>query len=337
VGFLLFVVFLLLPAIGLAVPAEILVRLAVGWIAFLTRVIPTMSWSPGGLFSALVWGTGCVWGLHRFAWWFVSEWRAGTGETPPQGREWSWRWTSAGLGLIITAFAAGIAMTGIAHQTLWLATSPEPLLDLPQFVSRTMSKNHLKQMGLAVTNVVDRDGEFPAGALFDNAGRPLHGWQTGLLPFVGEEMVAQRIDLTRSWDDPVNAAALRTPIPVFLNPGIPAPTTATDRLAETHYSGNALLLRDRRLKAMADIPDGMANTLLAGEIRDRFVPWGQPMNVRDLRRGINRSPEGFGSVFPEGMHALMVDGRVQFLSEEIAPRILKALATPAGGEPPPDL
>lgn len=337
VWFLLFVVFLLLPAIGLAFPAEALDKLAFGWIYFLSRVIPTVSWSASGLLSALVWGTGCVWGLHWFARWFVSGWHAGSGQTTPEARHWSWRWTAAGIGLIITAFAAGIAITGLAHQALWLATSPEPLLQAPQFLTRTLSKNHLTQLGLAVWNVIDRDGEFPAGALFDDAGRPLHGWQTGLLPFLGYDAVARRIDLTRSWDDPANAAALRTPIPVFLNPGFPAPTAATDRLAETHYSGNALLLRDRRLWALVDIPDGTSHTFLAGEIRERFVPWGQPMNVRDLRLGVNQSPAGFGSVFPGGMQVLMADGTVLFLSEQTDPKILQSLATPAGGEPPPDL
>jgi hypothetical protein len=335
VWFLLFVVFLLLPAIGLAFPAEALDKLAFGWIYFLSRVIPTISWSPSGLLSALVWGTGCIWGLHGFARWFVSGWHAGSSQTTPESRRWSWRWTAAGIGLIITAFAAGIAITGLAHQGLWLATSPEPLLQAPQFLTRTLSRNHLQQLGLAVRNLIDRDGEFPAGAIFDDAGRPLHGWQTGLLPFLGYDAVARRIDLARSWNDPANAAALRTPIPEFLNPGFPAPTNATDRLAETHYSGNALLLRDRRLKAFADIPDGTSNTILAGEIRDRFVPWGQPMNVRDLRLGINQSAAGFGSPFAEGMHILMADGSVRFISDSMEPQTLKSLATPAGDEPIP--
>jgi hypothetical protein len=36
------------------------------------------------------------------------------------------------------------------------------------------------------------------------------------------------------------------------------------------------------------------------------------------------------------MHILMADGSVQFLSENVDPKTLRFLATPAGGELPPE-
>ncbi len=60
-------------------------------------------------------------------------------------------------------------------------------------------------------------------------------------------------------------------------------------------------------------------------------------NVRDPARGINRSPEGFGG--PPGWNGamfLMCDGSVKFLSENTDLSVMKALATPTGGETNPD-
>ena len=333
-GFVLLVLFLILPAIGLAVPAELCWRLVAGWIPFLTRVAGKISISPVGVFSGLVWAAGFVGGLHWFARWLTAARQAESGEQA--GTVWPWRWTLSIAGLIITAFAAGIALTGVVHQTLWLLTSPEPLTKPPESLARVLSKNNLKQMGLAVGNLNEFEGRFPAGALFDSAGRPLHGWQTALLPFLGHEAVFQRIDRARPWNDPVNSAPLSSPIPEYLNPIQSAPQVPTGRLAETHYSGNVLVLGDQRLKAVDDIPDGLSNTILAGEIRERFVPWGKPKNVRDPLLGINRSPDGFGSPFSGGMHILMADGSVQFLSENVDPKTLRFLATPAGGELTPE-
>lgn len=333
-GLVLFVLFLVLPAIGLGVPAEFCWKLVTGWIPFLSRVAGKVSISTVGVLSGLVWAAGFVGGLHWFARWFTAARQAESAEGGRTG--WPWRWTLAISGLIVTAFVAGIALTGVVHQTLWLITSPEPLTKPPESLARLLSRNNLKQINLAMWNLHDLEGEFPAGATFDSTGRPLHGWQTALLQLLGQDAVAHHIDRRRPWNDPVNSRALRQPIPEYLNPAYSAPQVPTERLAETHYSGNVLLLGDRRLKASEDIPDGLSNTMLVGEIRDRFVPWGRPRNVRDLRLGINQSPDGFGSPFSGGMHILMADGSVKFLSENVDPKTLRFLATPAGGELPPE-
>lgn len=73
--------------------------------------------------------------------------------------------------------------------------------------------------------------------------------------------------------------------------------------------------------------------ILIGTAGDRFKPWGHPANLRDPSDGINRSPEGFGG--PRGWHGAMVlmcDGAVRMMNEKTDPKILRALATPAGGE-----
>jgi len=72
---------------------------------------------------------------------------------------------------------------------------------------------------------------------------------------------------------------------------------------------------------------------LLGETNANFSPWGKPMNVRDPALGINKSPNGFGG--PNYRHyALMTmcDGTVHYFGEDTSPEIMRALATPNGGE-----
>lgn len=70
-----------------------------------------------------------------------------------------------------------------------------------------------------------------------------------------------------------------------------------------------------------------------GEVNANFKPWGDPYNWRDPAKGVNRSPHGFGGAWSErGATFLMADGSVRFISERVNPEVMKALATPQGGE-----
>ncbi len=70
-----------------------------------------------------------------------------------------------------------------------------------------------------------------------------------------------------------------------------------------------------------------------GEINANFPPWGKPMNVRDPAKGINTSPYGFGGPRYAGRAQFgMADGSVHFIRDNVSPDVMRALATPAGGE-----
>jgi hypothetical protein len=77
----------------------------------------------------------------------------------------------------------------------------------------------------------------------------------------------------------------------------------------------------------------IVHTILAGEAAGNFQPWGHPDNCRDPGNGIESGPDSFGRPhFPQVAGFVMCDGSVRFLSRNIDPKILKALATPAGKE-----
>ena len=99
--------------------AGVVVALAGGWISYLANVLPkvTVNWGGVGLLGVCL-GLAAAVG-HGFCRWL---WR-GTGHEEP----WRPRWTLAGLGGVVLMFAAGMAVTGVAHQTGWLLRSPEPM------------------------------------------------------------------------------------------------------------------------------------------------------------------------------------------------------------------
>ena len=116
-----------------------------------------------------------------------------------------------------------------------------------------------------------------------------------------------------------------------------------------HFAGNVHVFPTYRFRAneapssgspgmrFTAFKDGLSNTLLIGTARGHFKPWGSPDGMRDPALGINRSLDGFGdSPGSLGSQFVMADGSVRLLSSKTDPAVLKALATPNGGEPVPD-
>jgi hypothetical protein len=205
----------------------------------------------------------------------------------------------------------------------------------------------------------------PAGTVSNAALPPDQrlSWFVEILPFVEQVPLYESIDRKARWDSAGNAPAVQTPVRMFQCPdwtresaaesayttpylgvaglGAEAPSLpATDR-----YAG--IFGYDRRT-SLAAIPDGTSNTLLILESARDNGPWvrGGPSTVRGLDPaeqpylGTGR-PFG-GTHFAEnsvigrgasvGCNAALADGTVRFLSESVAPHVLEALATKAGGE-----
>jgi type II secretory pathway pseudopilin PulG len=196
---------------------------------------------------------------------------------------------------------------------------------------RTQSKNNLHMMGLAMHNFHDVQQHWVPGGTYAEDGTPLHSWQTHLLPYMEQAPLYQSINLEIPWNDPANASNFYITIAPYTHPSQTQMTTS-EGFAATHYAGNQHVLIQNSELTIRDVTDGTSNTIVAGEVAGGFRAWGDPANVRDPGLGINGNPQGFGSSSPGGCHFLLMDGSVRFVSENIAPGVLKGLATPAGGE-----
>jgi hypothetical protein len=154
----------------------------------------------------------------------------------------------------------------------------------------------------------------------------LHSWETALLPYLMYD--SRDIDQSRSWADPVNQRYFKSVVPEFINPGFRTPPlTDADGYGLSHYADNVRVLGANTKLKHEDVRDGLSNTIAVGEVNAGFRPWGHPVNWRDpAAREFGGLPRASGTWF------VMADGSVRFIRDGVSPEVLRAMATPAGGE-----
>lgn len=310
-------------------PVQLVFYLAVGWLLFLVRRAQevTIDWASVGF--AAVAGVLFVLGLHRL---LVSLAKGRRGE---EKTAWRFKRSLAAAALAMVMFIAGVSMVGLAHQTVWMFTDPEPVLGLDsQAFIRMTSANHMRQMGIALHSYHAVHSSFPPGGVHDARGRMLHGWNAMLLPYLEQGAIHESIDFSKPWNDPAQGEVFHQALPPFL---IEARRSLPHHDARgfglSHYSGNVLVLGGDRPTSLDGIVDGASNTIVLGEAITEPAPWGFPANWRDPRRGMGRSREQFGGPYPDGgAQFTFADGSVRYLSADIDPRVLEAMSTPHGGE-----
>jgi hypothetical protein len=137
--------------------------------------------------------------------------------------------------------------------------------------ARLTSANNLKQIGIAVHNYASSyQDKLPPGCDPNNFSAFAQ-----LLPFVEQEHVFRMIDFMKPCDDKANKAAAAVVIKVFLDPrdaqmGVVPGLGATNYLfcagSEPALDGNnGMFARPGKYK-IANVPDGLSNTIMAGEI-----------------------------------------------------------------------
>ncbi|MGC1273619.1 MAG: DUF1559 domain-containing protein [Planctomycetaceae bacterium] len=196
---------------------------------------------------------------------------------------------------------------------------------------RTQCKYNLKQIGLALHNYHDTYGTLPPVYTVDEDGQPLHSWRTLLLPFLEQQALYDSIDLSKPWDDPVNARAHETSIPVYQ-----CPTVVRDGMPANHTGYLAVVtstsaLRPGESLQFSEITDGLSETLFVIEVDvAQSVPW---MSLQDANESLvlSFSPD---KPLPHsgGLNALFGDGSVSFLSAKLPVDQRRALLSADAGD-----
>jgi prepilin-type processing-associated H-X9-DG protein len=194
---------------------------------------------------------------------------------------------------------------------------------------RAQCTNNLKLIALALHNYVATYNALPPAETVDSQGRPLHSWRTLILPYLEQETLFRSIDLSKPWDDPVNAKARETEVSVFRCPEAVGPKYMTTYLAVVG-PGACFQLRDPR--RLAEITDGTSNTMAVIEAsEDNAVPWMMPVDA-DEAVVLSFDP-GTKLHHAGGTNAGFVDGSVRFLKATIPAKVRRALISISGNEP----
>lgn len=193
----------------------------------------------------------------------------------------------------------------------------------PESFRRVQCANNLKQIGIALHMYADKYGALPPAHTVDAEEKPLHSWRTLILPFMDEDRIYQKIDLSKPWDDPANKEAYESGVPAYACPSTSGPMTQTVYMAVAVPGGCFKLTEPRRL---SEITDGQEQTLMVMEVAEKqAVHWMSPMDFIDFN---SVKPENRAELqHPQGYQVVFVDGSVHFLSAGLQPETLRALIT----------
>ena len=230
---------------------------------------------------------------------------------------------------------------------------------------KTQCQNRLKQIGLALHGFHDANGAFPPS--IEDWAVKNHTWATLILPYLEQQPLFDLYNMDRRWSHAENRPVYETTLKDFQ-----CPTTERTIAAEVDYcavdgtglngefSGwndgetggvgvliahNPQLLPENQPTKFATILDGTSNSIVVSEDSGRaqdssLIPlnliWAAgpdgPRITHDFTPiNSHRSFEIY-SEHETGAMALLADGSVQFIQENIDLAIIGAMLTRSGGE-----
>ena len=184
---------------------------------------------------------------------------------------------------------------------------------------------------LAFHNYHDVKGSFPAHASYDNDGKPLLSWRVHILPFLEQQALYEQFHLDEPWDSTHNRQLISKMPHLYVDPS----SARSLEEGKTHYLGakgeSFVFKGTEKGKPLAGIRDGTSFTIMILQVNDqRATTWTKPddweLDPKDTLAGLS------GSMHPGGFLAGFADAHIEFISEDIDPKIFQHLLTVAGGE-----
>src|SRR5262249_31596233 len=192
--------------------------------------------------------------------------------------------------------------------------------------ARISCTNNIQQRGLPVHTSHDTTRALPSSC--NVPGLPRSSMLPRLLPFIEQDNLYKRYDFTLNWFDPPNLPVTTTPIKILLCPSSPNPerldgrpeawsplVAVTDYGATTSVSpllvsagladqaGPGMIPKDAGKPRVADVTDGLSNTICLAESAGRPVVW-----RRGLPVGTPPSPRVNGGGWARAANDFSIEG-----------------------------
>ncbi|MFO0919383.1 MAG: DUF1559 domain-containing protein [Planctomycetaceae bacterium] len=218
----------------------------------------------------------------------------------------------------------------------WSAPS---LLGARAAAERTTCRTNLKQIHGALQRYESTLKFFAQPVSHD----PLKSWRVHLFLWFNIGPMSWDYDDTKPWDATPNDQLAFHRKTMYTCPADRDPIDPEGRwyTAYAMLTGPGTLGQPGRKLTPQDVTDGMATTIAVVEACGAKIIWTEPrdIDVAVQPAGINLPGESPGtsrgwlsSCHSGGAHALMADGSVRFVSQQINDTVLRGLATIAGDE-----
>lgn len=185
----------------------------------------------------------------------------------------------------------------------------------------------LREISIAMTQYAHDYGRFPPAYTTDAKGERLHSWRTLLLPYLKQQELYDRIDLSKPWNDPANVAATNRAEGTYDYSFSGFSPMMTGFVAVV---GQDTVIRQGLSMSPADIKDNVGQTLLVVDASPQIVHWMSPNDLDEVALvNVARDAEGSRAGF---LHAAMADATAHRIPRTIDSFILQALTTATGGE-----
>jgi hypothetical protein len=229
-------------------------------------------------------------------------------------------WIIASAVAVILLACLLIALVRMGRQTMTRLTTGR---------ERNASLQNLERIAAALNAYAADHGSYPLRVTRDSNNNPLHSWRVLILPYLGEEELYSRFDLTLAWDSPHNMQAAGDIPAVYQHP------SAGEKLESSYYviAGPGTLFPAPIPLGPDQISDDPSQTILVIEGTPIVASglWTEPV---DLDAGNLRSNPGIepGGLSAGGVAFATSDGRGHFVPDSIDPLTFRSLITPRGGE-----
>ena len=196
---------------------------------------------------------------------------------------------------------------------------------------RISGMNDLRQFVLAMHLANDKDGHFPAHAIYSKDGKPLLSWRVYLLPFLGRTDLFNQFHLDEPWDSKHNKALVHYMPAFFQSPNGKQRPLAEGKTRYVVPVGKATIFDGDKGISINRITDGTSNTILIVEVgEDKAVTWTKP---DDLEFDPQKPLAGFGAIGAEGFPVALADGSVRMLPKNIDAETFRRLILRNDGQP----
>jgi prepilin-type processing-associated H-X9-DG protein len=236
--------------------------------------------------------------------------------------------------IILVAAVPALLIVGVAVIGILIALLLPAVQAAREAARRTQCANNLHQISIALMSYEAAYGCFPPAYIADESGKPMHSWRVLILPFMEQEFLYEQYDFDQPWDSPNNCMVTDTMLPIYQ-----CASAAPNDPWETNYVmivGPETIASENSAVKMADVPDGLSNTIMLIETADSGIQWAEPrdLNFDELNLQINDgSGEGIRSHHPGGVNAAFCDGSVHFLQEGVDAETLRRLIDRKDGMP----